>query len=135
TPGLKHGLKELFLGFLVNDAHRMAMAMSRLGFVGDGANMAAIERAVALMMEQYHGITLGQARDLDLSGVAHEVEALLYSQPFRIPAEFAFTGKAIGTLSGVATGLAPEFNLIDVAVPYAQRFLGLSGDGQTLDTL
>src|SRR5258707_11453546 len=80
-------------------------------------------------MEPYHGMALGQARDLNVSDVAGEIEDLFYRQPFRIPAEFAFAGRAIGTLSGLATGLAPEFNLVSVAIPYAQKFLGLSRDG------
>jgi predicted unusual protein kinase regulating ubiquinone biosynthesis (AarF/ABC1/UbiB family) len=73
-------------------------------------------------------MTLGEARDLNVSDVAHEIEDLFYSQPFRIPAQFAFAGRAIGTLSGLATGLAPEFNVVAVAVPYAQTFLGLGRD-------
>jgi predicted unusual protein kinase regulating ubiquinone biosynthesis (AarF/ABC1/UbiB family) len=129
TRTSKQGLKDLFLGFVVNNPHNMVMALARLGFIGEGANLAAIERGVALMMEQYHGMTLGQARDLNVSEVAYEIEDLLYRQPFRIPAQFAFTGRAIGTLSGLATGLAPEFNLVEVAVPYAQAFLGLDREG------
>jgi predicted unusual protein kinase regulating ubiquinone biosynthesis (AarF/ABC1/UbiB family) len=107
----------------------MVTALSRLGFIGEGANLMAIERGVALMMEQYHGMTLGEARALNMSEVAHEIEDLFYRQPFRIPAQFAFTGRAVGTLSGLATGLAPEFNLVSVAVPYAQTFLGLNRNG------
>ena len=125
----KQGLKDLFLGFVVNNPHAMVTALARLGFIGEGANLSAIERGVGLMMEQYHGMTLGDVRDLSVSEVAHEIEDLFYRQPFRIPAEFAFAGRAIGTLSGLATGLAPEFNLVAVAVPYAQKFLGLSGQG------
>jgi predicted unusual protein kinase regulating ubiquinone biosynthesis (AarF/ABC1/UbiB family) len=129
TRTTKQGLKDLFLGFVVNNAHAMVTALAHLGFIGEGANLAAIERGVALMMEQYHGMTLGEARDLNVHEVAAEVEDLFYRQPFRIPAQFAFAGRAIGTLSGLATGLAPEFNLVSVAVPYAQKFLGLNRDG------
>jgi predicted unusual protein kinase regulating ubiquinone biosynthesis (AarF/ABC1/UbiB family) len=90
-----------------------------------------------LLLEQYRGMTLGEARDLDFPAVASEIEALFYGQPLRLPAAFAFAGKAIGTLSGVATGLAPELNLIDVAAPYARRFLGrtANGAGQTTEQL
>ena len=129
TRTTKQGLRDLFIGFVVNNAHGMVAALAHLGFIGEGANLAAIERGVALMMEQYHGMTLGQARDLNMRDVAAEVEDLFYRQPFRIPAQFAFAGRAIGTLSGLATGLAPEFNLVNVAVPYAQKFLGLNRDG------
>ena len=125
----KQGLKDLFLGFVVNNAHAMVTALNRLGFIGEGANLTAIERGVGLMMEQYHGMSLGEVRDLSVHDVAHEIEDLFYRQPFRIPAQFAFSGRAIGTLSGLATGLAPEFNLVAVAIPYAQKFLGLSRDG------
>ena len=103
----KQAIKDLFLGFIVNNAHAMVDALLRLGFIGDGANLAAIERGVALMMQQYHGMTLGDVRDLNVRDVAHEIEDLFYRQPFRIPAQFAFAGRAIGTLSGLATGLAP----------------------------
>ena len=57
------------------------------------------------------------------------------------PCRLAFTGKAVGTLAGVATGLAPDLNLIDVAAPYARRFRTSLGDGagqtaqQVLDQL
>lgn len=129
TRTTKQALKELFLGFVVNNPHNMVAALARLGFIGEGANLVAIERGVALMMEQYHGMTLGEARDLNVREVAHEIEDLFYRQPFRIPAQFAFVGRAIGTLSGLATGLAPEFNLVSVAVPYAQTFLGLDRQG------
>jgi predicted unusual protein kinase regulating ubiquinone biosynthesis (AarF/ABC1/UbiB family) len=124
----KQAIKDLFLGFIVNNAHGMVDALLRLGFIGEGANLVAIERGVALMMQQYHGMTLGDVRDLNVRDVAHEIEDLFYRQPFRIPAQFAFAGRAIGTLSGLATGLAPEFNLVKVAIPYAQKFLGLDRD-------
>jgi predicted unusual protein kinase regulating ubiquinone biosynthesis (AarF/ABC1/UbiB family) len=124
----KQAIKDLFLGFIVNNAHAMVDALLRLGFIGEGANLVAIERGVALMMQQYHGMTLGDVRDLNVRDVAHEIEDLFYRQPFRIPAQFAFAGRAIGTLSGLATGLAPEFNLVKVAIPYAQKFLGLDRD-------
>jgi predicted unusual protein kinase regulating ubiquinone biosynthesis (AarF/ABC1/UbiB family) len=130
----KQGLRELFLGFVVNNPHNMVTALAQLGFIGEGANLNAIERGVTLIMGQYHGMTLGEARDMNVREVAHEVEDLFYRQPFRIPAQFAFAGRAVGTLSGLATGLAPEFNLVEVAVPYAQTFLGLNreGAGQTV---
>jgi predicted unusual protein kinase regulating ubiquinone biosynthesis (AarF/ABC1/UbiB family) len=125
----KQGLKDLFLGFVVNNPHNMVAALARLGFIGEGANLSAIERGVALIMEQYHGMTMGEARDMNVREVAHEMEDLFYRQPFHIPAQFAFAGRAVGTLSGLATGLAPEFNLVSVAVPYAQTFLGLDQAG------
>jgi predicted unusual protein kinase regulating ubiquinone biosynthesis (AarF/ABC1/UbiB family) len=137
TKSLKKAMRDLFLSFVTKDSHTLVNALARMGFIGQDANMTAIERGVALMMEQYFGMTLGEARDLEIPEVAHDVENLLYGQPFQIPAQFAFIGKAIGTLVGVATGLAPEFNFVDVATPYARKFLGLDaeGAGQTIQDI
>ncbi|MBA2285951.1 MAG: AarF/ABC1/UbiB kinase family protein [Ktedonobacteraceae bacterium] len=129
TRSMKRSMRDVFVGFVARDAHGLVDALSKLDFIGEGANVSAIERGLSLMMEQYYGMTLGEARDLDMSEVSHEVEQLMYDQPFRIPAQFAFTGRAIGTLVGVATGLSPEFNFVDVATPYAQKFLNLNAAG------
>jgi predicted unusual protein kinase regulating ubiquinone biosynthesis (AarF/ABC1/UbiB family) len=133
TKNMKRSMKDLFMGFIMRDSHALVGALVKLGFIGEGGNLAAIERGLGLMMEQYYGMTLGEVRSLDMPEVAQDIENLLYGQPFQIPAQFAFTGRAIGTLVGVSTGLAPDFNFVDVATPYARKFLGLDADslGQT----
>jgi predicted unusual protein kinase regulating ubiquinone biosynthesis (AarF/ABC1/UbiB family) len=134
---MKKALKDLFLSFVMRDSRALVDALARLGFLGEGANMAAIERGMALMMEQYYGMTLGEARELEIPEVSRDIESLLYGQPFQIPAQFAFTGRAISTLIGVSTGLSPEFNFVEVATPYARKFLGLDaeGAGQTIQEI
>lgn len=129
TKTMKKSMKDVFVGFLLRDSHALVTALSRLGFIGEGANMIALERGLALMMEQYYGMTLGEAREVDIPEVADEVSKLLYGQPFQIPAQFAFTGRAITTLVGVATGLEPKFNFVDMATPYARKFLNLDAGG------
>ncbi len=134
TKNMKQSLKDLFLNFVARNSQGLVAALQRLGFIGEGANMMAIERAMSLMMEQYYGMTLGEARELEIPDVAQDVENLLYGQPFQVPAQFAFTGRAIGTLVGVSTGLSPDFNFVEIATPYARKFLGLDveGAGQTI---
>ncbi len=92
---------------------------------------------MSLMIERYHGMTLGEVSDLDIPEMVQDVEYLLYGQQIQIPAQFAFTGRAVGILAGVSTGLAPEFNFVEVATPYARKFLGLDARGaeQTLKQL
>lgn len=137
TKNMKQSLKDLFLSFVARNSHGLVTALQRLGFIGEGANMVAIERAMSLMMEQYYGMTLGEARELEIPDVAQDVENLLYGQPFQVPAQFAFTGRAISTLVGVSTGLSPDFNFVEVATPYARKFLGLDaeGAGQTIQDI
>jgi predicted unusual protein kinase regulating ubiquinone biosynthesis (AarF/ABC1/UbiB family) len=131
TKHMKRSLKEIFLGFVTRNSHSIVNALVSLGFIGEGANQAAIERGLSILLEQYYGITLGEVRELDFPEVARELENLLYGQPFHIPAQFAFSGRAVGTLVGVSTGLAPDFNFLEVATPYARSFLGLDAEGIT----
>jgi predicted unusual protein kinase regulating ubiquinone biosynthesis (AarF/ABC1/UbiB family) len=137
TSVMKQALKELFLSFLTHDSETMVQALSQLGFIGKGANTSALERGLSLLLEQYYGMTLGEARELDIPEVADEVGKLLYGQPFQMPAQFAFIGRAVSTLVGVTTGLAPDFNFIDVAAPYARNFMGLNTEdiGKTIQQL
>ena len=137
TSNMKKSMKDLFLSFVTRDSETMVQALSQLGFIGKGANISAIERGLSLMLEQFYGISLGEARELDIPDVANEVSQLLYGQPFQIPAQFAFIGRAVSTLVGVSTGLAPNFNFVDLAVPYARKFLGLNTEdiGKTIQQL
>ncbi|TMC63542.1 MAG: AarF/ABC1/UbiB kinase family protein, partial [Chloroflexota bacterium] len=71
---------------------------------------------------------------MDYPEVAEEIGKLLYGQPFQIPAQYAFLGRAVSTLMGVSTGLAPDFNFIDCATPYARKFLGINLESMRLTT-
>ena len=126
TSSVKQAMKDLFLSFVTRDSETMVQALSQLGFIGKGANLAALESGLRSLLEQFYGLTLGEVRELDYPEVAEEIGKLLYGQPFQIPAQYAFLGRAVSTLVGVSTGLAPDFDFIECATPYARKFLGLN---------
>ena len=137
TKSMMKAMRALFLSFLTRDSETMVQALAELGFIGKGANVAAIERGLSLVLEQFYGMTLGEVRELDVPVFVDEIGKLLYGEPFQIPAQFTFTGRAISTLVGVSTGLAPDFNFIEVAAPYARKFMGVDteGIGRTIQQL
>ncbi len=125
SQSVKQAMRELFLSVVTRDTEAMVRALIELGFIGKGAHTAALSQGLSLLLEQYYGMTLEEVRRLDIPQVVGEIEQLLYDQPFKIPAQFTFVARAISTLVGVSTGLAPDFNFIDVATPYARKFVGL----------
>jgi predicted unusual protein kinase regulating ubiquinone biosynthesis (AarF/ABC1/UbiB family) len=122
TQQMQWFMKEAFLALLVRDSRSFVNALAQLGFIGEGADMTSIERSLSQLLEGYYGMTLGKAGELSFT-LLQEIGQLLYRQPFRIPAQFAFTGRAVGMLIGIATGLAPELDMVELATPYVRRFL------------
>ncbi len=131
TKQMQQFMKEAFLALVTCDARSFVKALAKLGFIGEGADLASIERSISLLLERYSGMTLGEVSKLGLSTILQDIRQMLYGQPLRIPAQFAFTGRAVGMLMSVTTELAPAFNFIEVATPYARKFLGF--DAQSMD--
>lgn len=130
TPRMREGVRDCFLGVVEQDSPLVVRGLATLGFIGEHARLEAIEQAVAMMLAQFSNISLGELREVDPAEVMSDIEALLYDQPFRLPAQFAFLGRALSMLVGLATTLSPEFNFMDVATPYANQFMrrdGLNG--------
>lgn len=55
--------------------------------------------------------------------MAHDFRELLFSMPFQIPQDLVLLGRTVGILSGLCTGLDPEFNVWDGLAPFAEKLL------------
>ena len=69
---------------------------------------------------RYYGATLAE---IDPQQVIREVFAMIYRMNLRLPTRFVLLDKAIGTLGSVTTELSPDFNVFEVAKPYARSLL------------
>jgi ubiquinone biosynthesis protein len=69
---------------------------------------------------RYYGATLSE---VDPIQVIREVFALIYSMNLKLPTRFVLLDKAIATLVSLGTELYPDFNVFEVAKPYARSLL------------
>ncbi len=69
---------------------------------------------------RYYGATL---REIDPMQVIRETFQLIYSLNLRLPTRFLLLDRAIATLASVGVELYPDFNVFEVARPYARRLL------------
>jgi ubiquinone biosynthesis protein len=69
---------------------------------------------------RYYGASLAE---IDPLQVIREGFQLIYSLNLRLPTRFVLLDKAIATLASVGAELYPEFNVFEVAKPYARRLL------------
>ncbi len=123
SRSLKRGLRKCFFAVAGKDARALIEGLDELGFIGPGADISALEKAADLMLGQFYGRTMAEARAVEPGDVFGEIDELMYNQPFRLPYQFIFFGRMMGILVGLATGLAPEFNFTEVALPYARAFM------------
>ncbi len=120
-PDLKETLIELVLALVKRDNIQVVGYFKKIGFLRYDADTELVARAVGLLLEE----TLGTGIDFanaDFSGFLTDLESLLYEQPFQIPAQFTFMGRALGTLYGICIGLDANFNFLDEAKPYLTSF-------------
>ena len=69
---------------------------------------------------RYYGASLAE---IDPLQVIREAFALIYSMNLQLPTRFLILDKAIATLGGVGVDLYPDFNVFEVARPYARGLL------------
>jgi predicted unusual protein kinase regulating ubiquinone biosynthesis (AarF/ABC1/UbiB family) len=97
-----------------------------VGVLLPSADLDLLERAEAKAFERFWGKNMSELQKISPQEVrefAGEFRELLYSMPFQIPQNIIFLGRAVGILSGMCTGLDPQFNVWDHLAPYAQKLI------------
>jgi ubiquinone biosynthesis protein len=81
------------------------------------------EQFVAELREIYYRYYGASLQEIDPIQVIREAFALIYSMNLRLPTRFVMLDKAIATLGSVGIELYPDFNVFEVAKPYARDLM------------
>ena len=125
-PNLRAGLRELAIAVGTRDSTRTVKAYQMLGVLLPHADLALLERAEAKVFERFWGKSMAELRQIsyeEMREFANEFRGLMYSAPFQIPEDLIFLGRTIAILSGMCTGLHPQFNVWEGLAPYAQKLI------------
>jgi predicted unusual protein kinase regulating ubiquinone biosynthesis (AarF/ABC1/UbiB family) len=125
-PKLRAGLRELLVAIGTRDAARMVKAYKMTGVLLSGADLNQIERAGSQMFDRFWGKSMTELQNTnmdDMLDFAVEFRDLLYNMPFQMPQDIIFLGRCVGILSGMCTGLDPEFNVFAQLAPYAEKLM------------
>lgn len=120
------GIREALIALGMRDSARLLRAYQMLGVLLPSADLALLERANERAFEQFwgksmtelQGISLGEMREF-----AHEFRELIFAMPFQVPQDLIFLARCVGILSGMCTGLDPQFNVWDELSPFAQKLI------------
>jgi len=126
SPRLRDGIRETALAVGTRDAARLIKGYQILGVLLPNADLDLLEKAEARLFEQFWGKSMSELREVDIVAMRafyREFGELLYSLPFQIPEDLILLGRTAAILSGMCTGLDPEFNFWGSLEPYVQKLL------------
>jgi ubiquinone biosynthesis protein len=111
-------------GLFIDIANENIEALpKRLGELGVRYPKEREEEFTAELRElfyRYYGASLAE---IDPQQVIREVFAMIYRMNLRLPTRFVLLDKAIATLGSVGIELSPDFNVFEVAKPYARSLM------------
>jgi predicted unusual protein kinase regulating ubiquinone biosynthesis (AarF/ABC1/UbiB family) len=123
---LREGLRELLVAVGTQDSGKVIHAYQMMDVLLPGADLQAIERASAKVFDKFWGKNMSELTAVKLDEIqefADEFRDLVFDLPFQVPQNIIFLARAVGILSGMCTGLDPQFNLWDHLAPYAKKLI------------
>lgn len=124
TPGDRAAIRKMIEGVITGDAEPMVEGLLGLGVIRPHANLVTLRKAVALLLQELRSTSFDDIGSLNVDSLLQELREFIYSEPFQFPSHYTFLGRALGTLSGLAAGLDPALNVLEMLEPYAHYVLG-----------
>lgn len=132
---LVEGLREAAISIGLQDAPRLIRSYQMLGVLLPSANIKLLEEASAQVFDRFWGMSMNELRSIrhdEMMKFGLQFRELMLTMPFQLPENLLLLGRTLGILSGMCTGLNPEFNLWLQIAPYAKKLTEGEG-GSTFD--
>jgi predicted unusual protein kinase regulating ubiquinone biosynthesis (AarF/ABC1/UbiB family) len=123
---LREGLRETVVGVGTRDAARLIKSYQSLGFLLPGADTQALEQASAAVFDRFWGMSMSDLRNIrpsEVRDIGHRVRDVMVEMPFQVPNDLLMLLRTVAILSGMCTGLDPNFNLWEQLEPYASKLV------------
>ena len=127
---MRRGLRDLAIGLGMRDLDRLLRSYEELGVLLPGADTRRLREAENAVFDRLWGKSMQELTHLDpreMHDMAHKFRDLVFDLPFQMPSDLIFLGRCVAILSGICTGLHPEFNLFKGIAPFAQSLLADEG--------
>jgi predicted unusual protein kinase regulating ubiquinone biosynthesis (AarF/ABC1/UbiB family) len=127
---LKDGLRDAVIAVGTKDAVRLVSAYQTLGVLLPGADIKLLEMAGAQLFDRFWGKSMSELRQLDhaeMMKFGMQFRELMYNMPFQLPQNLLLLGRTVAILSGMCTGLDPQFNVWTEIAPYATKLVSEEG--------
>jgi ubiquinone biosynthesis protein len=113
-------LTRLFVDAATENVGAIPRRLRELGVRYAPEREAEFRAELQILFDRYYGSRLS---DIDPIQVIREAFQLIYSMNLKLPSRFVILDKAIATLASVGQEVYPDFNVFEVAKPYARGLL------------
>ena len=123
---IRDSLREMIIAVGTRDASRVVKAYQMLDMLLPGADLKLIEQVEAQVFERFWGMSMKELRGIspeEIHQFAHQYRDLMLNMPFQVPQNLLFLARTVAILSGMCTGLDPDFNLWLQLAPYARKLV------------
>jgi predicted unusual protein kinase regulating ubiquinone biosynthesis (AarF/ABC1/UbiB family) len=123
---LRSALRETVVGVGTRDAARLIKSYKSLGFLLPGADTQALEQTSAAVFDRFWGMSMSELKNIrpgDVHDIGHRVRDVMVDMPFQVPNDLLMLVRTVAILSGMCTGLDPNFNLWGQLEPYARKLV------------
>jgi ubiquinone biosynthesis protein len=114
------GMTRLFIDAVNENVDRLPRDLAALGVRYDKDREEEFTAELRDVYYRYYGATLNE---IDPIQVIREAFGVIFRMRLQLPTRFVLLDRAIATLGSVGLGLYPDFNVFEVAKPYARELL------------
>ncbi|GAB4257638.1 MAG: AarF/UbiB family protein [Deferrisomatales bacterium] len=120
SEDLQEALGHLFVSLIGRDYGALADGYLHLGVADEPVDIRAFQRDLLEFIEPYYGRPL---KDLRLGAILREASQIAVRHRLRVPPDLILLARSLLTVEGIARSLDPEFQILDLAAPYARKLL------------
>ncbi|MHB9150568.1 MAG: ABC1 kinase family protein [Thermoleophilia bacterium] len=134
---LRGGLREAVIAVGTQDGVRLVKSFKTLDVLLPSADLKLIEIASMQVFDRFGGMSMSDLREIDhaeMMSFGLQFGELLRNLPFQLPENLLLLGRSLAILSGMCSGLDPEFNLWTSIAPYTSKLVS-DEDTSTFQTV
>jgi len=123
---IRAGLREMAIGIGMQNPDRVINALKTLNVLLPSADLDLIHDLILAEFKHFWGKSMGELQQIDFNEIrelAGEYREVIYDLPFQIPENLLFLGRCVVILSGMCTGLNPDFNVWEGLAPFAKKIV------------
>ena len=136
TPAIRQAIREAVIAVGTRDPSRLIRSFQAVDALLPGADLDRIAAAQQAVFDRYWGRSMSELRAVDRREVREfmsQFRDLLFELPFQVPENLIYLGRTVAILSGMCTGLDPNFNLFVAITPFAEQLLAEETQGRNLE--